>query len=174
MKVVVTPDRRLPMRTTRRKRQSAPAAAGRAMPVKAVPVGDDVASEVGTLTFLDQVLADPAVGLTLRRLVTDPMTGHLIDRGRTAYVVPQSLRAFITTRDRHCRFPGCRRKAISCQIDHAESWDDRGRTDRFVGMYVNDWTRDAGPAGKEAVRRFLGEAADRGLVPRVVPEFQER
>ncbi len=51
---------------------------------------------------------------------------------------------------------------------------DRDKCDRFVGMYVNDWTRDAGPAGKEAVRRFLAEAADQGLVPRVVPEFQER
>ncbi|HET8724713.1 MAG TPA: MqnA/MqnD/SBP family protein [Anaeromyxobacteraceae bacterium] len=51
---------------------------------------------------------------------------------------------------------------------------DREKADRFVGMYVNDWTRDAGPAGKEAVRRFLSEAADLGLVPRVAPAFQER
>jgi 1,4-dihydroxy-6-naphthoate synthase len=51
---------------------------------------------------------------------------------------------------------------------------DRRKADEFVGMYVNDWTRDAGPRGKEAVRRFLAEAADRGLVPPVVPEFQER
>jgi len=51
---------------------------------------------------------------------------------------------------------------------------DREKADRFVGMYVNDWTRDAGPRGKEAVRRFLSEAADLGLVPRVTPEFQER
>src|SRR5512137_952956 len=51
---------------------------------------------------------------------------------------------------------------------------DREKADRFVGMYVNDWTRDVGPRGREAVRRFLGEAADLGLVPRVTPEFQER
>src|SRR5512137_1363261 len=51
---------------------------------------------------------------------------------------------------------------------------DREKAELFVGMYVNDWTRDAGPAGKEAVRRFLAEAADLGLVPRVAPEFQER
>ena len=51
---------------------------------------------------------------------------------------------------------------------------DREKADRFVGMYVNDWTRDAGPKGKEAVRLFLSEAADLGLVPRVTPEFQER
>ena len=51
---------------------------------------------------------------------------------------------------------------------------DRQKADRFVGMYVNDWTRDVGPRGREAVRLFLSEAADLGLVPRVTPEFQER
>jgi 1,4-dihydroxy-6-naphthoate synthase len=42
---------------------------------------------------------------------------------------------------------------------------DRARTDRFVGMYVNDLTLDYGDRGREAVRRFLGEAAERGLIP---------
>jgi len=51
---------------------------------------------------------------------------------------------------------------------------DRAKADRFVSMYVNEWTRDVGPRGREAVARFLGEAADRGLVPRFTPEFQER
>jgi 1,4-dihydroxy-6-naphthoate synthase len=50
----------------------------------------------------------------------------------------------------------------------------RAQADKFVGMYVNDWTRDAGPKGKEAVRLFLAEAAGLGLVPSVTPEFQER
>jgi 1,4-dihydroxy-6-naphthoate synthase len=51
---------------------------------------------------------------------------------------------------------------------------ERKKADQFVGMYVNDWTRDVGPRGREAVRLFLSEAADLGLVPRVTPEFQER
>ena len=29
---------------------------------------------------------------------------------------------------------------------------DPVRSDRFVGMYVNDWTRDYGEAGRRAVR----------------------
>ena len=37
--------------------------------------------------------------------------------------------------------------------------------DRFVGMYVNDWTIDYGPRGREAVRTLLGRAAEAGLVP---------
>jgi 1,4-dihydroxy-6-naphthoate synthase len=38
--------------------------------------------------------------------------------------------------------------------------------DRFVGMYVNHWTLDYGEAGREAVRRLLNLAHQRGLLPR--------
>jgi 1,4-dihydroxy-6-naphthoate synthase len=37
--------------------------------------------------------------------------------------------------------------------------------DRFVGMYVNDWTIDYGPKGRQAVRTLLTRAAEAGLVP---------
>src|SRR5579859_6763057 len=37
--------------------------------------------------------------------------------------------------------------------------------DTFVGMYVNDWTLDMGPRGKESIRLFLKRAWDRGLIP---------
>ena len=50
----------------------------------------------------------------------------------------------------------------------------RDQADTFVGMYVNGWTRALGPKGREAVARFLGEAADAGLLPRVAIEYQER
>lgn len=35
----------------------------------------------------------------------------------------------------------------------------------FVSMYVNDLTIDYGERGREAIRRFLGMARERGLVP---------
>jgi len=37
--------------------------------------------------------------------------------------------------------------------------------DKFVGMYVNHWTLDYGERGREAIRRFLGQAFERGLIP---------
>lgn len=46
-------------------------------------------------------------------------------------------------------------------------------TDRFVGMYVNDWTLDYGDRGREAVRRLLADAADAGLVPPCDLQFVE-
>ncbi len=42
---------------------------------------------------------------------------------------------------------------------------DRKLADEFVGMYVNDWTLDYGPRGREAIRRFLSEGAEKGYVP---------
>jgi 1,4-dihydroxy-6-naphthoate synthase len=49
---------------------------------------------------------------------------------------------------------------------------DRAKADRFVGMYVNDWTLDFGPRGREAVRRLLAEGFAAGVIPsRVEPEF---
>jgi hypothetical protein len=74
------------------------------------------------------LLADPDVAVTIRRLVTDPITGHLLDYGRRTYEVPERLREFIIARDRTCRFPGCRRRADLSQIDHATPWDDGGQS----------------------------------------------
>jgi 1,4-dihydroxy-6-naphthoate synthase len=49
---------------------------------------------------------------------------------------------------------------------------DEAKTDRFVGMYVNDWTLDFGDAGREAVAKFLAMGYEQGLLPTlVVPEF---
>ncbi len=49
---------------------------------------------------------------------------------------------------------------------------DRGQADQFVGMYVNDWTLDFGPRGREAVARFLAMGHEQGVLPElVVPEF---
>jgi 1,4-dihydroxy-6-naphthoate synthase len=42
---------------------------------------------------------------------------------------------------------------------------DPAKTDRFVGMYVNDLTLDYGERGREAIRRFLSEAWERKLIP---------
>ncbi|MBU6402196.1 MAG: ABC transporter substrate-binding protein [Verrucomicrobia bacterium] len=50
---------------------------------------------------------------------------------------------------------------------------DMGRelADRFVGMYVNNWTLDYGERGRESIRRFLGRAYHDGLIPRL-PELE--
>lgn len=50
----------------------------------------------------------------------------------------------------------------------------REKADRFVGMYVNEWTLSYGEKGREAVRLFLRQGHEAGLLPRVVePEWVE-
>jgi 1,4-dihydroxy-6-naphthoate synthase len=52
---------------------------------------------------------------------------------------------------------------------------DRPLTDRFVGMYVNDWTLDFGDRGRKAVAELLARGHAAGAIPwRVTPEFVER
>jgi len=78
---------------------------------------------------LRDLIADPSVSVTLRKLEVDPVTGVLSGCGRNTYRLPERLREFIVGRDRTCRFPGCARSARASQIDHAEAWDDGGQTD---------------------------------------------
>ena len=48
----------------------------------------------------------------------------------------------------------------------------REKADRFVGMYVNEWTRDYGEKGREAVCLLLDRAFACGAIPaRVTPEW---
>jgi len=57
-----------------------------------------------------------------------------------------------------------RPEAVQHALQYAR---DMGRdlADRFVGMYVNHWTLDYGDRGRESIRRFLGLAYERGLIP---------
>jgi 1,4-dihydroxy-6-naphthoate synthase len=56
-------------------------------------------------------------------------------------------------------------------LDHAMQYArglDRGKADRFVGMYVNDWTLDYGARGREAVRHLLKRGVEEGVITRPV------
>ncbi|MEM7812991.1 MAG: MqnA/MqnD/SBP family protein, partial [Planctomycetota bacterium] len=45
---------------------------------------------------------------------------------------------------------------------------DEARNDKFVGMYVNDWTVDFGEKGREAVRLLLKRGHEAGVIPNPV------
>jgi len=57
-----------------------------------------------------------------------------------------------------------RPEAVQHALQYAR---DMGRdlADKFVGMYVNHWTLDYGEKGRESIRRFLGLAHERGIIP---------
>ena len=68
-----------------------------------------------------------------------------------------------------------RQEALDYALRYARGIeDDRARADRFVGMYVNEWTRDYGEAGRAAVQGLLDRGHAAGLLPeRIVAEFVE-
>ena len=68
-----------------------------------------------------------------------------------------------------------RQEAMDYAMRHARGLeDDPVRSDRFVGMYVNDWTRDYGAVGRRAVQRLLDRGHDAGILPqRVIAEWVE-
>ena len=60
-------------------------------------------------------------------------------------------------------------------LTHAMSFGrglNRAKADQFVEMYVNQWTLDFGPVGRQAVARLLADGHAAGVIPKlVVPEF---
>jgi 1,4-dihydroxy-6-naphthoate synthase len=51
---------------------------------------------------------------------------------------------------------------------------DLKQADKFIGMYVNDYTLDYGETGREAIRQFLARGKEQGILPDAVElEFVE-
>ena len=65
---------------------------------------------------------------TWRRIVTDPLSGAVLDVGRTRYRPPSDLDEHVRVRDRTCARPGCAAAADSCDLDHTEEYHRHGGT----------------------------------------------
>jgi 1,4-dihydroxy-6-naphthoate synthase len=97
-----------------------------------------------------------------------PLGGNVVRRDLGPEVIAQisrDLRASIVYGLEH-RAPA---------LAHARQFN-RGisdeRTDTFVGMYVNEWTVDYGPRGRQAVQLLLDRAHEAGMIEqRVIVEF---
>lgn len=64
-----------------------------------------------------------------------------------------------------------RQEALDYALRYARDLDP-ALADRFVGMYVNEWTVDYGPIGRQAVQTLLDRAAEAGIIPsRVEVQF---
>jgi len=66
-----------------------------------------------------------------------------------------------------------RKAGVAHSMPLARGLNEEG-ADRFIGMYVNDFTIDYGPTGRKAIREFLDRAGQQGLIPeKVKVEFVE-
>ncbi|NYD34671.1 HNH endonuclease signature motif containing protein [Actinomycetospora corticicola] len=93
---------------------------------------------------------------TARRLACDaeiiPVVlgskGEVLDIGRKSRAATAGILRAVTLRDRHCAFPGCRRKARTTQLHHITHWAHGGQTepDNLVCLcrYHHDLVHHAG------------------------------
>lgn len=112
---------------------------------------------------LARQLADNA---DLRRLITDPVKGTVVDVGRRSYRPTKLIRRIVEAVHPTCTFPGCNRPAINCDDDHRQDWRDGGRTSTTnIGPLCRRhhnlktrrlWRVDVNPDGSETWTSRLG------------------
>jgi 1,4-dihydroxy-6-naphthoate synthase len=126
----------------------------------------------GQLTYADDGLrkvvdlgewwADRTGGLPL------PLGGNIIRRDLGADLIARVSRML---RDSIAYALSHRPEAVEYALQFGRGLD-RARTDRFVGMYVNDLTLAYGDRGRRALERLMTEAFEKKLIPeRVSVEF---
>ena len=119
----------------------------------------------GQLTYVNaglECVVDLGAWWTKSRGLPLPLGGNAIRRdlsgefGPICRILLSSIRYALDHRD----------EAVAYALNYAR---DMGAdlADRFVGMYVNDYTLDYGEVGRQAVQRLLDEAADAGITPRI-------
>ncbi|MFF1530129.1 DUF222 domain-containing protein [Cellulomonas sp. NPDC058312] len=86
---------------------------------------DDQPGDIDGFGPVDAVQARAlALGGVWRRVVTDDLSGTVLDVGRTTYRPPAALAEHVRVRDRTCVAPGCSVPASRSDLDHTEEWDE--------------------------------------------------
>ncbi|WP_341361147.1 DUF222 domain-containing protein [Georgenia sp. M64] len=111
-----------------------PGAAGPGAAVAGLPDVDPGELEDGTvipLGELERLMCDCEV----TRMVVDA-TGVPLDVGQTQRTYAKELRRAVTTRDRHCQWPGCAIRASWCEVHHLWWYSRGGPTSVELGLTV--------------------------------------
>ncbi|MFL5330863.1 MAG: menaquinone biosynthesis family protein [Gemmataceae bacterium] len=127
----------------------------------------------GQLTFQNQglkLVVDLGVWWHEKTGLPLPLGGNVVRRDlgpevirQISHLLKQSIRYALDHRE----------AALDYALQYARDMD-RSTADKFVGMYVNDWTIDYGNRGRTAVRHLLSEAHKAGLIPEPINvEFVE-
>ena len=120
----------------------------------------------GQLTFMEQnlhLVIDLGSWWFMKTGLPLPLGGNVVrkDLGpelmqRISRYVKQSIQYALDHRD----------DALNHALKYARDMT-KELADKFVGMYVNDWTLDYGQRGRDAVRLLLDEGHRAGLIPAV-------
>ena len=93
-----------------------------------------------------------------------PLGGNVVRRDlgeETIHEVARLIKASIQYALDH------REEALTYALDYARDLP-REQADRFVSMYVNEWTVDYGETGREAVQTLLTRGHEAGVIPHKV------
>nr|WP_245193376.1 HNH endonuclease signature motif containing protein [Amycolatopsis alba] len=111
----------------------------------------------------------------LRRIITDPLSGQVLDLGRERYRPTAGVGEFVRVRDRECRRPGCHRVAQACDLDHSVPWQFGGHTSvtDLVDLCRRDhrlkdepgWTYTLAPDGTLTITTPTGQTYDSSPPP---------
>lgn len=121
----------------------------------------------GQLTFQNQglrLLVDLGVWWQEKTGLPLPLGGNAVRRdlgAQTIRDVSRLIKESIRYGLEH------RQDALNYALGYARDMDG-ALADKFVGMYVNDWTLDYGPRGRAAVARLLDEGHRAGIIPSAV------
>ena len=127
----------------------------------------------GQLTFQNQglqLIVDLGIWWHEKTGLPLPLGGNVVRKdlgpetmGEISWLLKESIRYSLDHR----------KEALAYALQYARDMD-LALADRFVGMYVNEWTLDYGPRGREAVQRLLSEGHRAGVIPKPVAlEFVE-
>ncbi len=127
----------------------------------------------GQLTFQNQglqLVVDLGVWWMERTGLPLPLGGNVVRRD----LGPDTMRQISRLLKESIRYSlDHRQEALQYALQYARDMTME-LADKFVGMYVNDWTLDYGDRGREAVRRLLSEGHRAGVIPKpVAVEFVE-
>jgi 5,8-dihydroxy-2-naphthoate synthase len=89
----------------------------------------------------------PLGGNVLRKDIPHPARRDLLE------IIRESIEFGLAHRD----------EAVRHSLPYARDMN-ADLADKFIGMYVNEFTRDYGETGRTAVRKFLAEARDKGYI----------
>jgi 1,4-dihydroxy-6-naphthoate synthase len=125
----------------------------------------------GQLTFQNQglkLVVDLGVWWYEKTGLPLPLGGNVVRKDLGADIISEASRLI---RESINYGLDNRKEALAYALQYGRDLDT-GLADKFVGMYVNDWTVDYGEKGRKAVQLLLTEGHKAGVIPHpVLVEF---
>ncbi len=121
----------------------------------------------GQLTFQNQglkLVVDLGVWWYEKTGLPLPLGGNVVRKDLGADIISEASR--LIRESIHYGLDN-RKEALAYALQYGRDLDT-GLADKFVGMYVNDWTVDYGEKGRKAVQLLLTEGHKAGVIPHPV------